>query len=264
MSVWTAARAADDDAPSPADPLVVGHRGGRGAGWPQENSIEAFERAWRQGARAVELDARTCAGGDVVVWHDATLPGAPPGGRLVADASVGELRALGVASLADALSWARSAGVAVNVEMKHDVPGRVALARRSVKAALDARADVLLSSFDPSLLAMAAAVAPALPRALLVHGGQPLWADVAQIVARPPLTQWLHLQRTQVGPGGLAPYLRRRLLVGVWTVNEPAEALALARLGAASIITDEPGAVLAALRAQSQLTGSTRTPAGGC
>jgi glycerophosphoryl diester phosphodiesterase len=35
--------------------------------------------------------------------------------------------------------------------------------------------------------------------------------------------------------------------VGVWTVNDPAEARELVRLGAASIITDSPGEMLRAL-----------------
>src|ERR1700744_3127380 len=54
-------------------PLVVGHRGGRGPGWPPENTLPAFDQARRQGARAIELDVRTCAGGTVVVFHDDTL-----------------------------------------------------------------------------------------------------------------------------------------------------------------------------------------------
>jgi len=39
--------------------------------------------------------------------------------------------------------------VAVNVEMKHDVPSLTLLARATEKAIREAKADVLLSSFDP-------------------------------------------------------------------------------------------------------------------
>src|SRR5262252_7903099 len=60
-------------------PIVVGHRGGRGEGWPQENTLAAFERARREGARAIELDVRTCAGGNAVVFHDVTLSRATDG-----------------------------------------------------------------------------------------------------------------------------------------------------------------------------------------
>jgi glycerophosphoryl diester phosphodiesterase len=217
-------------------PLVVGHRGGRGEGWPRENTIAAFERARAEGARAVELDVRTHLG-EVIVVHDA------------ARAPLHELRAKGVPTLVEVLAWARDRDVAVNVEMKHDVESRTALARTVVRLVKASGADVLLSSFDPLLLAMTAALAPSLPRALLVHSRQSAWADVMQDAARPPLVEALHVQRTQTDPRAVARYLGRGLRVGVWTVNEPREASDLVALGVQTIITDQPGAVLAALTA---------------
>jgi glycerophosphoryl diester phosphodiesterase len=222
MSVWTSA------------PLVVGHRGGRGEGWPRENTIAAFERAREQGVRAIELDVRT-VGGEVLVLHD------DPREPLAA------LRAQEVPTLADALAWARERDVAVNVEMKHDVADRAALARATVKLVRASGADVLLSSFDPLLLAMAAAFAPSLRRALLVHARQRRWADLLQERARPPLVSALHLERTQTDPRAIARYLQRGLRIGVWTVNDPREGRDLVALGVASIITDEAGAMLAAV-----------------
>lgn len=233
--------------------IVVGHRGGRGQGWPPENTIAAFEQARRQGAHAVELDARTCARGEVVVFHDARLPNPAMGavgasaGRAVCDVGMQELEAMGVPTLEDALAWARASGVAVNVEMKHDTGDRAELARRTVRAVRATGADVLLSSFDPLLLALAGALAPAVPRALIVHAGQPRWADAVQRGARPPWVTFVHLERTQAHPRVVAGHIRRGLRVGVWTVNEPDEAAALVGLGVASIITDAPGAVLAAI-----------------
>ena len=239
-------------------PLVVGHRGGRGDGWPTENSLDAFEQAHAQGARAIELDVRTCAGGDVVVFHDETLERMTAGrdARRVKDVSRDGLRAvelLGggkVPALAEVLSWARARGVAVNVEMKHDVPHRPQLARATVGAVRASGADVLLSSFDPLLLALAAAVDVSLPRALLAHETQGLWAAVLQEIARPSLVRSLHVERTQATAAALARYRRRGLRVGVWTVNDPEEARELVRLGAASIITDHPGNILGALDAR--------------
>ena len=229
--------------------IVVGHRGGRGDGFPPENTIPAFEEAVRQGASAIELDVRTCAGDAVVVLHDATLSRATGGrdGRSASDVEVGELRAMGVPTLEAVLSWARSRGVGVNVEMKHDVPRRAALARATVRAVRAARADVLLSSFDPLLLGLAALAAAPIPRALLVRAGQALWADALQKAARPPLCGWLHIERRQVTPHALARCARRGLRVGVWTVNDPREAVDLIGLGVASIITDVAGTIAKAL-----------------
>jgi glycerophosphoryl diester phosphodiesterase len=218
--------------------------------------MRAFEQARREGALAIELDVRSCAGGGVVVFHDDTLERMTGGRdrRRVADVTETELAAtdLGggatVPSLSTVLAWARAHGVAVNVEMKHEVPDRRQLARATALDVLASGADVLLSSFDPVLLALAAARAPAIPRALLTHHDQSLWADALQEAARPALVRALHIERTQVEPTSVARYRRRGLRVGCWTVNDPAEARELVRLGVASIITDHPGEVLRALK----------------
>jgi len=236
-------------------PLVVGHRGGRGEGWPPENTIEAFEHARAQGARAIELDVRTCAGGEVVVFHDVSLERMVRADvRRVCDVRLEELRALDlgggvrVPTLGEALAWSRDRDVAVNVEMKHDVPDRLTLARATLRCVRDARADVLLSSFDPTLLAIAAGAMPRTRRALLVHRGQPVWAQALQRIARPPLVQALHLERTQTDPRFVEGALGRGLRLGVWTVNDPGEAVDLVVMGVASLITDRCGDVLTAVR----------------
>jgi glycerophosphoryl diester phosphodiesterase len=247
VSAWTARR---------GSVLVVGHRGGRGEGWPAENTMPAFERAVSQGAKAVELDVRTCAGGEVVVFHDATLERMTQGRdlRRVEDLSADALRSIlltagaHVPLLSEVLGWARQCDVAVNVELKHDVPNRLALAEETARVVKEAGADVLFSSFDPLLLAMVSALALAIPRALLVHADQPMWADALQAAARPPLVGALHLEHTQTGADALRRYLLRGLRLGVWTVNEPREAAALVESGVASIITDRPGDVLAGLQ----------------
>jgi glycerophosphoryl diester phosphodiesterase len=236
-------------------PLVVGHRGGRGEGWPPENTLAAFAQALSQGARAIELDVRTCVAGGVVVFHDETLARMTHrrDARRVCDVDEEELVRIDLGAgatiprLREVLEWARREGVAVNVEMKHDVPRRGSLARDTVAIVLASRADVLLSSFDPLLLALAAAHAPSLSRALLTEGRPRRWAGALREAMRPPIVGALHVERTQAAPGSLARYRRRGLRVGAWTVNDPAEARQLARLGVASIITDHPGAIRRAL-----------------
>jgi len=229
-------------------PLVAGHRGGRGEGWPPENTLASFEQARAQKAVAIELDVRTCAGGGVVVFHDETLERMTGGRdrRRVSDVFEDEFCRIDLGGataprLFEVLSWARRAGMAVNVEMKHEVLDRAALARGTVADIRATGADVLLSSFDPLLLAVAARYAPAVPRALLTQRDQGGWASALQEGVRPALVRALHIERTQADPEVLARYRRRGLRVGVWTVNDPAEARELVRLGASSIITDVPG-----------------------
>jgi glycerophosphoryl diester phosphodiesterase len=250
VTVWGAGSAGSATAP----PLVVGHRGGRGEGWPAENTLGAFDQARTQGARAIELDVRTTAGGDVVVFHDETLERMTGGRdmRAVSDLGLGELqrveltRAARVPLLAEVLAWARSFDVAVNVEMKHEVVSRAALARETQKIVRQAKADVLLSSFDPLLLAMAGASDPRVPRALLTHSGQGRWADALAWTVGPPIVQAIHIERTQAGPR-VRRYLGKGLRVGAWTVNDTREGRALAAEGVASIITDHAGEMIAAL-----------------
>jgi glycerophosphoryl diester phosphodiesterase len=214
--------------------LVVGHRGGRGEGWPRENTLAAFEQARAEGARAIELDVRPCGSGEVVVHHDPTR------------ASLAELRGLGVPTLAEALAWARDADVAVNVELKHDVSSRVVLIERARSILRSSRADVLLSSFDPLLLAASAVAFPALRRALLTMRHQR--PRVPAAIARLPYVHAIHLERTQTEPSAIAGYRARGLRVGVWTVNDPREAVDLAALGVETLITDAPGLLLDAVR----------------
>ena len=56
------------------DPVaVLAHRGGTGP-W-RENSLDAFSAALRLGADGVELDVRRSVDGELVVHHDAEVPG---------------------------------------------------------------------------------------------------------------------------------------------------------------------------------------------
>jgi glycerophosphoryl diester phosphodiesterase len=241
-----------------SSPLVVGHRGGRGEGWAPENTLASFAQARAQGARAIELDVRTCAGGGVVVFHDDTLARMTAGrdARRVSDVPEEELLRIDlgqgatIPSLREVLAWARREDVAVNVEMKHDVPRRRGLARETVAIVRASGADVLLSSFDPLLLALAAAHMPPAARALLTQRDQRRWADTLQEAMRPSLVAALHVERSQVQSAAVARYRRRGLRVGAWTVNDPAEAREFVRLGVASIITDHPGEILRALGAR--------------
>jgi glycerophosphoryl diester phosphodiesterase len=221
--------------------------------------MRAFERARAEGARAIELDARVCADGTCFVFHDDTLARMTaavgrPDGRPVDGLELAQLRAIDlgggarIPTLAEVLDWARAADVAVNVEMKHGGSQRLALGRGVLRDVRSSGADVLLSSFDPALLAVASAGGPAVPRALLTHRGQPMWATLLQQVVRPPFVEAVHIERTQAAAHDLGRYAARGLRLGAWTVNDASEARDLVRRGVASIITDRPGEVLAALR----------------
>ncbi len=228
-------------------PLVVGHRGGQGEGWPTENTLDAFAQAVSEGARAIELDVRVCAGGDVVVFHDADLTRLTAGKdtRKVAQVPLRELVRIPlagdrrVATLAEVLTWAQDR-VAVNVELKRDVPDIIALARAAARAIREGRADVLISSFEPQLLDAMRALIPRVPRAFLIMPRQRPKASPAGIAA-------VHLERQEATPAAISAHHAANQSVGVWTVNDAAEAKELALLGVDWIITDGPGRIATAL-----------------
>jgi glycerophosphoryl diester phosphodiesterase len=219
----------------------------------------AFDRARAEGAGAIELDARVCADGVCFVFHDETLArmteaAGRSDARAVDGLGLGALREVDlgggarIPTLAEVLDWARAADVAVNVELKHGTAPRAALVRAALQDVRSSGADVLLSSFDPVLLALAAAWGPAVPRALLTHSGQPLWATALQQTIRAPAVEAVHIERTQAPAHDFGRYAARGLRLGAWTVNDPSEARDLVRRGVATIITDRPGEMIAALQ----------------
>ena len=78
-------------------PLKLAHRGASGEA--PENTLAAFELAWRQGADGVEFDVQLSSDGVPVVIHDARLERTTSGGGWVCEHRASVLRRL------DAGSW---------------------------------------------------------------------------------------------------------------------------------------------------------------
>lgn len=236
-------------------PLVIGHRGVRGEGAPPENTMAAFEAAASEGADGIELDVRLCKTGELVAAHDETLERVTGGAdrRAIAELSYAELRRVDLGGgarvplAAEVLALARARGLLINVEMKRDAPDRLAIAAataRLVRGFHPARL-ALVSSFDPAMLAAFGWLAPHVPRALLLN--HTWYAEPAAPVASPLGARAVHIERTLASPPFMSRLRRRGLLVSVWTVNDPREAVDLRELGVHALITDAPGAVLRAL-----------------
>ncbi|MBX3205776.1 MAG: glycerophosphodiester phosphodiesterase [Labilithrix sp.] len=230
--------------------IVLGHRGGRGEGWPAENSLDAFQRALDEGADGVELDVRLCATGEPVVVHDRSLARATDGAdaRLVHAVGRRDLPKLAggaeVADLDAALDLLR--GRIVNVEVKADVPARLPLVRAVARAIARARAvDVVVSSFDPAIVLAFAVLAARVPRAMLVGPRTPRLAVALPLAIRRAIVA-AHLDDATIVSPRVARLRRAGLRVVGWTVNDPARARALAAMGVEWLITDDPRGILAA------------------
>jgi glycerophosphoryl diester phosphodiesterase len=224
-------------------PLVFAHRGASAR--EQENTIAAFVTARALGADGVELDARRTADDVLVVHHDPHVEGV----GLIAGVSWTELRAQHpeIPMLTDALD--ACAGIIVNVEVKclPWEPDSDVADRRVLRAVLDTvhgRDDIVLSSFDLEAMDLARTLAPELPTAWLTsrqefaaaaaiageHGHWGLHPDAAAALA--------------ATEEAIAAAHDDGLKVNVWTVDDPADARHLQRLGVDGIVTNVPDVIL--------------------
>jgi len=229
---------------------VVAHRGNSSVA-PQ-NTLAAFEAAWRAGADSIELDVQLTADGEVVVIHDDTLDattdgsgrvdGLPLAGVLAVDAgswfapAYAGQRVPTFAEVVDLL--VTRPGIDLLLEVKGDWgPDDVRKVTEPVlRAGLTDR--VIGQSFWPSTVASLQKVAPDLRRGLLVaETSEDLLAVCAELgvmTCNPAGTVLL------AQPGLVAELHDAGLEVMVWTLNEPEQwALAL-EIGVDAVITDRP------------------------
>lgn len=112
-------------------PLVSGHRGGAGAGYP-ENCLATFEHTLQHTFAMLEIDPRYTKDGAIVIHHDPTLERTTTGKGRVTDYTLAELKqlrlkdlqgqptAFQMPTLDETLEWAR--GKAILVLDQKDVP----------------------------------------------------------------------------------------------------------------------------------------------
>ncbi len=241
---------------APGRPVIIGHRGVRREG-VDENTLPAFEAALAEGAEAIELDVRLASTGEIVVAHDLDLARVagtedktPVAGLSWATLKARTLLHGGrVPLLTEVLDLARARHAGVNVEMKHDVPDRLSLVRAVARllGSWDPKLPLLVSSFHPAMLVALRGLCPRLPLAILLHRNKWRMHGVGSLASSFLGGEAVHLERTLTRPELVRAIKARGQLVNVWTVNDPREAQDLAALGVDGLITDDPGAIRAAL-----------------
>ncbi|MGH7537709.1 MAG: glycerophosphodiester phosphodiesterase [Gemmatimonadales bacterium] len=214
-------------------PLVIAHRGASSVEY--ENSLAAFRAAGRLGADGVELDIHATADGALIVHHDDTIASVH-----IPSASVDQLRAVRLPDnqppplLEEALA-AIDPRLRVYVELK-TLP---ATSDARLLAVLDAGpnpAGYAVHAFDHRTLARLGRIRPTLPRGVLSAsypvrplvplqdtGAVSFWQE-RELVDR-ELAATLHIADAQLI---------------AWTVDDPAEMTALARLGVDGLCTNRP------------------------
>jgi len=248
------------------NPVIFAHRGA--CAYAPENTLAAFELAYRQGARAVEFDAKLTSDHRVVILHDQTVDRTTDGIGHVARLPLAALREL------DAGSWFSADTAApgsfrgekiptldeifesiggkmfMNIELTNYAAPFDQLVSRVVEIVQHhgLEQQVLFSSFLTHNLIRAARLLPRVPRGQLIFPGpsgwwQRLWGRSVSIQAEHPFTRDV----TQKSVAHAHAHGRR---VHVWTVNDPHDMRRLKQCGVDGIFTDDP------LRALDVFSGS--------
>jgi glycerophosphoryl diester phosphodiesterase len=223
-------------------PKIVAHRGG-GALAP-ENTLGAIRLGASMGFKGVEFDVMLEKDRLPVIIHDETLERTTNGRGRVPDMSYVELSRFDagkgnrIPKYEDAARLCMELGLWANVEIKpakgHERATGDAVSRMTQELWKGAPIEPLLSSFSVEALEAAKAAAPGLPRGYLVDKIPDGWRDtmkrlecVALHCNYKYLTEALAAQIHAAGYGIL-----------LWTVNEPAEAKRLLKMGADCLVTD--------------------------
>lgn len=232
-------------------PTIIAHRGA--SAYAPENTLAAFELALRQGADAIELDAKLTADGQVVVIHDQTVNRTTEGSGRVKDLTLAELRKLDAGShfdiafqgepipTLDEVFKAVGQLTHINVELTNyssiydDLPGKVAKLVKRHK--LFRR--VIFSSFNPVALLRIRRLVPDAPIGLLALPGRKGWLARSWF-GRLLTYQSLNLELNDVTPALVKQTHRNGCYLYVYTINQARMMHQLFDMDVDGIFTDDP------------------------
>ena len=235
--------------------LIFGHRGA--SAYAPMNTLPAFELAARQGADGVELDVHFSQDKQLIVLHDFTVDHTTNAKGFARDMTLAQLKAL------DAGSWkgAEYTGTKiptldevfqvigqklyVNVEIKSETEETDGV-EQAVADCLrrnNMQERVIVSSFNPLALKRFREIMPDVPIGYLYMPDYQPFAEVMETLPH----EARHPHHPMIDRAYMEWAKRKGYRVNTWTVNDPARAVELKRLGVDAIITDTPGVMREAL-----------------
>jgi glycerophosphoryl diester phosphodiesterase len=255
--------------------LVEGHRGARAV--LPENTLPGFLHAIAAGADYIELDTQVTRDDVVVVAHDArmnrTICQGPEGETVIRRLTLADFKrwdcgalqnpgfprqkpvpGTQAPTLAEVLALAPRGDFRFNIEIKSDPqrpelqPEPAKYARLVVDVIKKARMErrVLVQSFDWRLVRAVKEIAPELDLAALYQGAPKDFVAIAREAGAKTIAPQFKL----VTPEAVAEAHKAGLAVAAWTPNAPAEWDALIAARVDAIITDDPAALIAHLKAK--------------
>lgn len=248
--------------PGNANPFIVAHRGAS-ADAP-ENTLPAFQLAWRQHADAIEGDFHLTRDRRIVCFHDKDTARITGRKRLVAECSLEQLRKLDagawkgeefagtrIPTLEEVLELVPD-GKVIYIEIKTG-PEIVPILIDAVESSALTDRQVVVIAFDEAVIAAVKRIRPGIT-ANWLHKFED---DDDCIAALPALLRTLK----RIGADGLGTnphptfdggFLEEIRNAGfahhTWTVDDPVLARRLLDAGTGSITTNKPGKMRAGLR----------------
>ncbi len=237
--------------------LIVAHRGASHDA--PENTIAAFQLAWRQGADAIEGDFHLTSDGHIVCHHDETTKRTAGVDVGVNEQTLAELRRYDVGrwkhdawageripTLEEVIDSVPADGI-ILIEIKSDSSVVPALARVIEGAHLDLE-QIIVISFDEQVITDVEKLLPLVKTLWLVEFEK----DNARRF-RPTAPEVVETAR-RIGADGVDVEARRSVVnesfvqtvrdagleLHVWTVNDRAVGRRMSQLGVDSITTDRP------------------------
>ncbi len=209
-------------------PVIWGHRGLPKV-WP-ENSLGGFQAALTAGAAGIECDLRVTRDGHVIVMHDPLIDRTTSGKGAVHELYWTYLEGVAlrdpdgavsnqhIPQLTDVLA-SMDAGSLINFELKGPTRDAPRLVPQLTRAIHEFRAEdrVLVSSFNPGLLAELAHQDTGIAIALLLDG---LYDNVAELLHHVGASA-VHVNQESYDPGPISVLQRQGIAVGVYEIWRP-------------------------------------------
>jgi glycerophosphoryl diester phosphodiesterase len=223
--------------------LVIAHRGA--SGHLPENTLPAYELAVEMRADMIEVDLHRTRDGEIVICHDAELEGLP---GEVGGATAAEVRSIDLGDGArvptlDELLDGFGSRIPLNLEIKWGGEGDYPGLEEHVLRALDDRglgADIVFSSFRPSILQRLRSQAPTARLALLFSPRSGLSTEAAIEIAAGLGAEALNPYKGQVDEGLVSLAHEAGLAVYSYTVDDEASMRRFLELEVDGIFTNLP------------------------
>lgn len=240
------------------EPLIVAHRGASKDA--PENTLPAFELAWKQGADAIEGDFFLTVDGHIVCIHDKNTEELAGKAMVVAESTLAELQALDVGAwhssaykgttvptIADVFATVPE-GKKIYVEVKCG-PEIIPTLLQDIQASGLQDEQIVVISFDAEVIRGVKQQAPQFKACWLSGFDKPLFGRI-----KPSPSEVLETLKA-IGADGFSSsnkhikgdFIQTILDAGyeyhVWTVDDPKEAQRFKDWGALSITTNVPAVI---------------------